>query len=53
VRLTSQPGLDQGTLQRVYEALMAIPVPQVSGGPVVFRGVMAIWGGTGAPLEPG
>jgi hypothetical protein len=53
VRLSSQPGLDMSTLQRVYEALMAIPVPPVTGGPVVCRGAMAIWGGTGTPLDPG
>lgn len=53
VQLKSRPGLDQGTMQRIYDALLAVQRPPVLHGPVGFRGVMALWGGSGAPLDPG
>lgn len=53
VQLRSRPGLDQGALKRIYDSLMAIRRPPVKYGPVELRGVMALWGGSGAPLDPG
>ncbi|NIN71053.1 MAG: DUF3480 domain-containing protein [Gemmatimonadetes bacterium] len=45
VKMASRPGVADATLQRLHDELCQLPSPSVTGGPVVFQMLFAIWGG--------
>ncbi len=45
VKMASRPGIADDTLRRLYDDLCQLPSPSVTGGPVVFQMLFAIWGG--------
>jgi hypothetical protein len=53
IHIMSKPGMEQNALAHLHGALMGVRAPQVTGGPLGFNGAVALWGGTGAPLDPG
>jgi hypothetical protein len=48
-KLASRAGMADDTLQRLYDELRQMPSPSVTGGPVAFQIVFAVWGG---PMDP-
>lgn len=46
-RLASRPQIDQEQMQRFYDVLLGLPRPAVKDGPIEFRMVFLLWGGSG------
>jgi hypothetical protein len=46
LRLASRPEVDQRQMQSFYDALLHVPRPAVHDGPVEFRVVFQLWGGS-------
>jgi hypothetical protein len=45
-KLASRPQLDNGQMQTLYDGLQKLPRPAVHEGPVEFRAVFQLWGGS-------
>jgi hypothetical protein len=45
-RLASRPEVDQQQLQSFYDGLLRLPRPAIHDGPVEFRAVFQLWGGS-------
>jgi hypothetical protein len=44
VKMASRPGIADDMLQRLHDELSQLPSPSVTGGPVAFQMLFAIWG---------
>lgn len=45
VTMASRPGIAEDTLQKLHDELCQLPSPSVTGGPVAFQILFAVWGG--------
>jgi hypothetical protein len=46
-KLASRPQVEQQQMESFYDALLLVPRPAVREGPVEFRAVFQLWGGSG------